>query len=300
MLTNAVVLGGLGQAGMLLAESLQNSGIPVTLVDAREPDDRQFDGPAFLKSDVGECGPDLRSLLASSDCVCVCLPEKVALRAASHLAAAMREGSLWVDTLSVKTDIVGLIERYAGTLEVLSINPMFAPVMGWRGGSVAAVEPVPGPKTAFFKGLLCTWGARVEKISAQEHDRLTGMIQVATHAAVYCFGAATLQSGFDLEKALRLATPPFRVLLTLLYRMTTQSPDVYWDIQAHHPLARSVRQGLLRTLEDLQHDATKDNSAKFKATIEHLKLLFEAQAGTFSQWAVQALTLPPGKNLSSQ
>jgi prephenate dehydrogenase len=218
----------------------------------------------------------------------------------SHLAAAIREGSLWVDTLSVKTDIVTLIEKHAGALEMLSLNPMFAPVMGWHGRPVAAVEPVPGPKTAFFKRLLGTWGARVEEVSAQEHDRLTGVIQVATHAAVYCFGAAALQPGFDLEKALRLSTPPYRVLLTLLHRMTTQSPDVYWDIQTHHPLAGPVRQLLLRTLEDLQRDAAKDNSARFKATIEALSLLLKPRAGTFSQWSEQALTLPCGKNLSSQ
>ena len=241
MLRNAVVLGGLGQMGTLISRSLSESGIGVTSVDARGRAPEDISSLTFVHSDVAVLGRELKLAIASADCVCVCLPEKITLQIASSLAEAMPEGSLWVDSLSVKSGVVRAIEMQSDRIQVLSINPMFAPVMGWVGHAVAVVEVSSGAKSEFFKQLLRAWGARLEVVGAEEHDNLTAAIQVATHAAIISFGAVLLSSNYDLEKALRLSTPPHRLMLTLLDRMTTQSAEVYWDIQAYHPQGSLVR-----------------------------------------------------------
>jgi prephenate dehydrogenase len=190
MLKNAIVLGSLGQMGMLISRSLRESGIMVTQVDARPRNN--VDGMPFLQSDVAAFESSLRTVIASADCLCVCLPETAALASASRLAEVMPSGSLWVDTLSVESGIVRALEPEAGRLQVLSINPMFAPVMGWAGGAVAVIDAAAGPKSAFFQKLLSLWGARLEVTGTEEHDRLTAAIQVATHAAVLSFGVTLL------------------------------------------------------------------------------------------------------------
>jgi prephenate dehydrogenase len=193
-----------------------------------------------------------------------------------------------MDTLSVKSSIVREIRRMAGRVEGLSINPMFAPVMGWTGNGVAVVEVFVGPKSTFFKNLLSTWGARLEPVDAEEHDRLTAAIQVATHAAVIAFGGALLGLNFDLERAMRLSTPPHRLMLTLLHRMTTQSVDVYWDIQTYHPLGIAVRKEMIDTLERLDEDAAKCEARRFAEIFAALNALFQPRDALFKRWAGHA------------
>jgi prephenate dehydrogenase len=291
MFRNALILGGLGQMGMLLSQSLRDSGVSITLADARPRNQNNTDGMAFLQSDVETFEPAFRAAIEASDCVCVCLPEKITLCIAERLVEIMPEGSLWMDTLSVKSGIMHALGRCAGRVQLLSINPMFAPAMGWTGGAVAVIEMCAGPKSDFFKQLLGTWGAHLEAVSAEEHDRLTAAIQVATHAAVLSFGATLLNLDFDLEGALRLSSPPHRLLLTLLHRMTTQSPDVYWDIQAHHPLGSRVRNELMSALERIHEDAGKKDASRFVETLSQLRALFETRDELFTEWAKQAFGL---------
>ena len=283
MLNKALVLGGSGQVGKLLVDSLRATGIQTTVVDSRPPNPNTSDGP-FLQTDISNSEPALTSAIRHADCVCVCLPEKIALDAAGNLAGAMPGGALWLDTLSVKRDIVHLLQRRTRDIEILSLNPMFAPALGWPGNTVAAVEAAPGPKSALFKQLLASWGARVEMLTAVEHDQFTAAIQVATHAAVLSFGAALLGTGYDLKKALRLSTPPHRLLLTLLHRIVTQNADVYWDIQAYHPLGTEMRNELIRALESIQSAVDKDEATPFTALFAELRSLLAPSGETLADW----------------
>jgi prephenate dehydrogenase len=278
--------------GMLLCRSLRDSGIPVTLIDSRPHTTEDLDGVTFVQSDIAEFQPALNTVIASSACVCVCLPEKITLQVVSRLTEMMADGSLWVDTLSVKSGIVRALQEQPGRFQSLSINPMFAPVMGWRGGAVAVIEVVAGPKSVFLRQLLHTWGARLETISAEEHDHLTAVIQVATHAAVLSFGGALLHLNFDLERALRLATPPHRLLLTLLHRMTTQNAGVYWDIQACHPLGERVRKELIGVLQRIQTDAGKQESSEIIEIFFRFRKLFEGRDELLMDWARYVFALP--------
>ena len=289
MISRAVVLGGLGQMGTLISRSLVESGVAVTQVDLRAQAADVGNGMGWLQCDVGALGPELRSAVASSDCVFICLPEKITLQMTPRLAAAMTDGSLWVDTLSVKTDVVRAIATQSGRIEALSINPMFAPVMGWRGNPVAVVEVFSGPKSALLKKLMAGWGARLEIIAAEEHDRLTAVIQVATHAAVLAFGATLLESNFDLGRTFCLSTPPHRLLLTLLHRMTKQSPEVYWDIQAYHPLGGRVRQEMMSALGRIGEDAGQFEAKRFVELFAQLRALFESRDELFEEWGKRAV-----------
>ena len=282
MLKNAIILGGSGQAGSLLIHSLLNSGVEVTEVDLHSYSGSDANR-RYLQADVTRCGPELEVAVHGSDCVCICLPESIALESAPRLAGAMSEGALWVDTLSVKGPIVRCLERHAGRVEILSINPMFAPALGWPGHAVAVVEAGDaGPKTRFFEELLTQWGASVQRVTAEEHDRLTAALQAATHAAVLAFGSALLHLGYDVKAALEVAPPPHRLLLALLYRMISQNPEVYWDIQAYHPHAADVRRQLIASLGSIQALTESGDLDQFKHLFQDLRHLLSERDETLA------------------
>lgn len=284
MLDNVVVLGGLGEVGSLLSRSLGESGIPVLRVDRRAGPDGGGTS-RFLQADAAQPGAALRSAIAGAGCVIVCLPEDVALAALGPIVDAMGAGALWVDTLSVKTVVCRALAALrppvhgAAGLEILSINPMFAPALGWRGNGVAAVEVAAGERSAAMLDLLGAWGAHVERLSAAEHDALTAAVQVATHAAVLAFGAALLELDYDLAPALRLATPPHRLLLALLNRIVHANPAVYAEIQRHHPHAPAVWQAMSRAVEAIAAGAGDPSLDTLPRWFNDLRFLLSSGQG---------------------
>ena len=270
-LSVAIVLGGLGQVGNLVARALTSAQTEVVLVDVL-PRPATIAPGRYLQSDVTRPDDTLRRAIAGSDCVAMCLPERAALAAAPAVLDAMPRGSLWVDTLSVKQNIGALLLSYEDKLELVSINPMFAPSLGFAGHSVAYVEISGGPKSEDFVRTLRSLGATVAMVTPETHDRLTAVVQVATHAAILSFGIALRELGYDVEQGLAIATPPHRMLLSLLHRVTNANPEVYWDIQHHHPLAASVRQSLSSAIGAVDSAARADSPREFEELFERIRI----------------------------
>jgi prephenate dehydrogenase len=226
----------------------------------------------YLQADITRPDDALLQTIAGADCVAMCLPERAALSAAPAILDAMSRGALWLDTLSVKQHICGLLRSYEGKLELVSINPMFAPSLGFADHSVAFVEISGGPKSQEFARTLRSLGATVETVTPETHDRLTAAIQVATHAAILSFGAVLLELTYDVEKALAIATPPHLMLLSLLKRLSAANPEVYWDIQHHHPHAASVRASLSCAVRALDSAAREDSPRAFEELFERIRI----------------------------
>lgn len=271
-LSGAIVLGGLGQVGDLIARALTQAGMDIVIADVL-PKPSAIKAERYLQADVTHPGDALLQTIASADCVAMCLPEGAALASAPKILDAMSRGALWVDTLSVKQNICALLRSYAEKLELVSINPMFAPSLGFADHSVAFVEISGGPKSEQFARTLRSLGARVEAVTPETHDKLTSAIQVATHAAILSFGAVLLELGYDIDKGLAIATPPHLTLLSLLNRLSNANPEVYWDIQHHHPHAASVRESLRSAVSALDSAARANSSREFQDLFERIRLL---------------------------
>jgi prephenate dehydrogenase len=270
MIKTAVLLGSSGQVGSLLSPSLHGSGVEVLHVDRGEPP-AGLAPDRFLQADVARPSPALRAAVAAADCVLVCLPEDVAMSAAETVLAAMAKGSLWVDTLSVKTPIGQFLRGRIDGVEALSINPMFAPALGWRGNGVAVVEIAGGPKSRQMLSLIESWGAHCEILSVEGHDGMTAAVQVATHAAVIAFGAVLLDLGYDVEACLGLATPPHRLMMALLSRIVHANPEVYADIQKYHPESPAVWQAMSRAVAVMQGFVSVGEADPFPRLFQDLR-----------------------------
>jgi prephenate dehydrogenase len=182
--------------------------------------------------------------LSEADLVVVCLPETIAVDAAPRLLATMKPGALWVDTCSVKSPIAAVLTSARGDVETLGINPLFAPDLAFAGQCVLCVPIRGGARTAAFIELVTSWGAHVDTMSVEEHDRHTAAIQAAAHAALLVFALASRELGYVVSRHPRATTPPQRTLLSLVARMSTLSPEVYWDVQHGNPTATAARAAL--------------------------------------------------------
>lgn len=272
----AIVLGGLGQVGDLIARAFTHAGTEVLIVDVL-PRPAATKAGRYLQADVTRPDDALLQAIAGAHCVVMCLSEDAALVSAPAILDGMSRGALWVDTLSVKQNICALLRSYKEKLELVSINPMFAPSLGFADHSVAFVEISGGPKSREFARTLRSLGATVEAVTPETHDKLTAAIQVATHAAILSFGAVLLELAYDVDKGLAIATPPHLTLLSLLNRVSNANPEVYWDIQHHHPHASSVRESLSSAVRALDFAARENSPREFQKLFERIRLLLAKQ-----------------------
>src|SRR6478736_657185 len=139
----------------------------------------------------------------------------------------------------------------AGEAEALSLNPMFAPALGFAGHPVASVVVRDGQRGRALCDLIEQWGARVVTVTADQHDRVAAAAQALTHAAVIAFGAALTELDVDIADLDRIAPPPHTALLSLLARIASGAPEVYWDVQAANPYAPAARRALSRGVSQL-------------------------------------------------
>jgi prephenate dehydrogenase len=278
-----VVVGGAGAVGTLFTELLAGSGWAVSAVDRQSVDRQSVDPQSFdrqsrpipfadsVSGDILDPQPPLRALLAAADVVVLAVPEPVACSALSPLARSMRPGALIVDTLSVKGPFAAEVARAPIEQQVLGVNPMFAPSLGFPGRPVAVVELRGGDRATAFTELLTSWGGRVVRVSAGEHDRLAAASQALTHAAVLAFGSALAALDVGIEELTAIAPPPHRTLLALLARITTGTPEVYWDVQAANSLAPQARRALAAAARNLADLVDAGSPEEFTALLEGLR-----------------------------
>jgi prephenate dehydrogenase len=238
------------------------------VVDVAAPPAEVAEACAYARADVSAMDARLEAEMRRADIVVLAVPERVALAAVPTLARELRPGALLVDTLSVKTGIVAALAAHAAHLEAVSLNPMFAPALGFDGRAVTAVVVRDGPRARALLSAVGGRGGRVVEVDADEHDRIAAVTQALTHATVLAFGLALDELGVAVEDLGSVATPPHLTLLALLARITSGEPETYWDIQASNPHARRARTALADGLATLADAADHGTGADFTAMLE--------------------------------
>jgi 4-amino-4-deoxyprephenate dehydrogenase len=287
-----VVAGGSGAVGSLFAERLQDAGNDVVIVDLAGPGPARR-GTRFVRSDVRDPDAELTDLIRAADAVLLSVPEPVALVAIGRLAGALRPDALIADTLSVKTTVVPALRAAAvvagDEAEALSLNPMFAPSLGFAGHPVASVVVRDGRRGRALHDLIEQWGARVVTVTADQHDRVAAAAQVLTHAAVIAFGAALAELDIDIADLDRMAPPPHTALLSLLARIASGAPEVYWDVQAANPHAPAARGALARGVSELTGVVEDGDRAAFGDLLDRLRGVLGPLQGAYRERSARGL-----------
>lgn len=286
-----VVIGG-GAVGRMLARLLAGSGYRVDVIDAVAAPAAAMapsDGIRFASGDITDPGPSLTARLGRADMVVLAVPEHVALAALDGVAAAMADGALLVDTLSVKSRIVPAVHASAPHLEAVSLNPMFAPSLGLAGRAIAVVVVHDGPRARELLRLIGEWGGRTVRVTAAGHDRTAAAVQALPHAAVLAFGLALAGLDMDVRELDALAPPPHRALLALLARIVSGAPEVYWDVQSANPAGDSARAQLAGALAQLAELVDHGDRAGFGVALQQLRDFLGPELGHYREVCARAL-----------
>jgi prephenate dehydrogenase len=262
----SAILFGEGGVGKLLRTILAGHVESLTIVDLHRGDHRSDN---TSEGDVSRIVADvtapierrLECALAAAELVICALPEDALEATLPQVIAAAPPGALLVDTASVKSRLSRLWGPNGPS--ILSINPMFAPSLSPAGRPALAVcAGRPGRQQDFLE-VLQRNGIIVMKLAdADEHDRLTAVVQAGVHAATLAYGLTLVGAGFTGAQVAELAPPPCRQQLMLLARMVAQPPEVYEDIQRSNPHAEQVRADLIKNIAHIGRLATTRHLAE--------------------------------------
>jgi 4-amino-4-deoxyprephenate dehydrogenase len=275
-----VVAGG-GEVGTMFARHLADSGYHVDVVDASATAARGGPATRFEQVDITDVGPSLAATIRAADLVVLAVPEHVALAALDGVLRAMAPGALLADTLSVKQRIVAAARAARPDVQVVSLNPMFAPSLGIVGRPVAAVVVRDGPRARDLLRLISAWGGRVVRMTSADHDRRTAGAQALTHVAVLAFGLALRELRVPISELDVIAPPPHQMLLALLARIAGGSPEVYWDIQSANPHAVTARAALADSLRRLAAMVADGDDREFAAALGGVRAFFGPEFGRY-------------------
>jgi prephenate dehydrogenase len=262
MISRILILGINGGFGVLFSRLLTSRGISVAGADLADRAGAGVRCDQYISCDLGKPSDELKRLASQCDAFLFCVPEQALVGGLQVFAAIAAPGSLFIDTLSIKTPVANIVSDRRKDVQHLSINPMFAPDIGFSHQNVAAVPIIDGDKCDEFAAYMRDWGANVIRMDVVTHDRQTAITQALTHAVTIAFGDCLSRLGYDAEKAWSISAPPHRLLMSLYARILSKDPDVYWEIQADNPYASEARAALIQALQNIESiSRNRDRSA---------------------------------------
>ncbi|GAA3538437.1 bifunctional chorismate mutase/prephenate dehydrogenase [Zobellella aerophila] len=214
-LSKAVVVGGAGLLGGLFAHQLKLSGYRVEIL---EKDDWQ----------------QAESLLAGAGLVVLAVPIDQTVAVIGRLPK-LPDDCLLVDLTSVKSEpLAAMMATHAGP--VLGLHPMFGPDVSSLAKQV--IIYCAGRGAEQYEWLLAQmriWGARLQPVSAEEHDEAMSLVQALRHFTSFAYGAHLCAEQADITQLLRLSSPIYRLELAMVGRLFAQDPALYADIILSSP-----------------------------------------------------------------
>jgi len=181
--TRILIVGGTGGMGRLFARFASLQGARVKLAG------REINKTRTAAKEI-EVEPGTILDAASSEIVILAVPMEETLRVATETASLMTTGSLLIDLSSVKTGISDRIaEKIPKGLEYVSVHPLFGPkVDHFHDQAIIAVSYNAGQKWAKLSRALQSVGAKVQTMSAAQHDRTMAYAQGLHHFALISLG----------------------------------------------------------------------------------------------------------------
>lgn len=146
---------------------------------------------------------------------------------------------------------------------VLGLHPMFGPdVPSLAKQVVAYCEGRNHQKFEWLLEQLMVWGARIEAITPEEHDKNMSFIQALRHFTTFAYGQHLAKEKVDLASLLRLSSPIYRLELAMIGRLFAQDPQLYADIilssKENIELIRRYHQSLGQAIDLLDINAKSE------------------------------------------
>lgn len=176
-------------------------------------------------------------------CVAISAMEEVLLRLAGRLAPA----TLVMDTCSVKTYPVGLMERILPPqVSILGTHPMFGPDSGGAGVQglpmILCPSRIASAELDRWKAFFSAMGLAVSVMTPGAHDEEAAFTQGVTHYV----GRVLKELGV---RPSAIATVGYRRLLEIVEQTCNDPWQLFLDLQRYNPSTRGMRERLARAIE---------------------------------------------------
>jgi prephenate dehydrogenase len=232
------ILGGAGGMGAWFVRFFRANQYDVRIVDSSADTERVAKdlGVEFTRLDLLTADSErLKAALRDAEIVLVSVPIDSTGRVIERVGPLVAAGSLLMDVTSVKREPVAMMARCTREgVEVLGTHPLFGPsATSLRGMPVIFVPVRTGPRYEQVSDLFIRAGAKLEILSAGEHDELMAVIQGLPHFVLFSFGITLKELGLDVDRARHFMGPMYAVVLDFVGRLLHQDPRLYAEIQTN-------------------------------------------------------------------
>ena len=295
------IVGASGQFGSALARLLIEYGVRVVGIGRSPAAGRLQDLPGYShhvtppgQDGMGEVGDELCEILARLDGLILSTPIHTLPALVERYGSRLASGALLCDLGSVKTPVEkAMLDLGRDDIELLSVHPLFAPVLPFRGQNVAFVPTRAGLRAHALLDVFTREGANLVEMSASEHDSIMAFSQGLSHALVTALGRVALRRGIGLSRLVRLSTPFNRCLLLLLGRIASFDASLYSEIQVANPLHKELLDEAIHELADLRQMLERGDRKPVTGFMASPYYAFEAGARDIHEAAHALFTVLP-------
>jgi prephenate dehydrogenase len=266
------ILGGAGGMGRWFAAFFKDNGAEVRIVDKNEKTEAIAEelGVQFLNTDISTMA--IKEEIVDTDVLLLSVPIDLTGAVIERVGPEMRDGSLLMDITSVKKAPVELMSRVTNEgVEVLGTHPLYGPsARSMRGQTVIFVPVRKGPLYEWVYGMFERNGAKIEILTAEEHDEIMAVILGLTHFILIAFGVTLKELEFDVERSRKFMSPMYEILTDFVGRILHQDPRLYALMQTKSEMGK-IHETFLACAKRLQElvaagdlDAVMDEMSEAK------------------------------------
>jgi len=232
------ILGGAGGMGQWFAAFFRDNGAEVKIVDksAKTEAIAEEIGVQFLNTDISGL-PDESQIesIVDTDVLLLAVPIDLTGAVIERVGPKMRDGSLLMDITSVKKVPVELMRRVTNAgVEVLGSHPLYGPSAKSMRGQTVIFAPV--RKGTLYERVYEMFernGAKIEILTAEEHDEVMSVIMGLTHFILIAFGVTLKELEFDVEQSRKFMSPMYEIITDFVGRILHQDPRLYALMQTN-------------------------------------------------------------------
>ncbi|NAT10365.1 prephenate dehydrogenase/arogenate dehydrogenase family protein [ANME-1 cluster archaeon AG-394-G06] len=261
------IIGGAGAMGRWFAAFFKANGAEVRIVDtnANTGEIAKRLGVQFSNTDVLMEGK-LNEEILNVDVVLISVPIDITARVIERIGPKMHAGSLLMDITTVKKMPVETMQRCTNVgVEILGSHPLFGPsTKSMQGQTVIFVPSKKGQLYERIYELFEGAGAKIELLTAAEHDEIMVVIQGLTHFVLISFGIALKNLDFDVAKSRKYMNPMVAILIDFVGRLLHQDPHLSALIQTNFEMGE-VHEAFLSGANRLFELVSAGNVEEFMA-----------------------------------
>lgn len=248
----ALVIGGAGKMGGWFSEFLASQGFRVAIAD-----------PSGTLAGFEHVRDWSRSPL-DYDLIVVATPLAVGNGVLQELAVQKPRGVVF-DIGSLKTPLrQGLQALRDAGCKVTSLHPMFGPDTDLLSGRhVIFIDLGNAEALQTAQDLFGATMADRAVMSLDEHDRLIAYVLGLSHALNIAFFTALAESGEAAPRLAQLSSTTYDAQVDIATRVSTESPELYFEIQSLNEYGRESLEALRAAVDKLWRAVAQGDQATF-------------------------------------